>query len=486
MNRPIRIHPLNPRYFDFRGRPLVLICATEHYGSVLNRPFDFERYLEEHADKKQTLTRLFLLFRELQGPNNPYSPAKPESPDFVAPWPRVGPGRAMDGEPQYDLSRWNDEYFERLHRFFTRASELGIPIEATVFSNTYSDTGWSLNPLRANNNIQGIGAVPYSHYTTLLDQALVATQQEYVRKLVAELNEYDNFYWEICNEPGTDPKGEVTAEQVDEWQMAVARWICEAEAGLPNQHLVFASQSFTWHPFTQETDDAFANPAVDAVTVHPLPNTRFGGRAYDMGAFMSKQLHLAELKAFTLAAASVPKPFVHDEDNAASCYRDPVGWTIHRKRAWTAVMCGAHYDVIDFSIVVHAEAGTEESRRHLRSWMKHLSTFIHSMDIPRTKPLGDWLLEKPAETLECTLAAEGEDYAVYLADPREVTDAFLGSPIEGVIRFAVPPGEYTVGTYSPTTGGTSPGLRVVGGQEVTMPLAPFEHDIVVRITRTGG
>jgi hypothetical protein len=38
---PLRIHPDNPKYFLFRGKPLVLVTATEHYGSVINRPFDF-------------------------------------------------------------------------------------------------------------------------------------------------------------------------------------------------------------------------------------------------------------------------------------------------------------------------------------------------------------------------------------------------------------------------------------------------------------
>jgi len=38
------------------------------------------------------------------------------------------------------------------------------------------------------------------------------------------------------------------------------------------------------------------------------------------------------------------KPCVNDEDNAASLYRDDDGWTIHRKRAWMAVMSQTHYD----------------------------------------------------------------------------------------------------------------------------------------------
>jgi len=31
---PICIHPENNKLFLFRGRPRVLLCATEHYGSV--------------------------------------------------------------------------------------------------------------------------------------------------------------------------------------------------------------------------------------------------------------------------------------------------------------------------------------------------------------------------------------------------------------------------------------------------------------------
>jgi hypothetical protein len=55
---PITIHPENPKYILFRGKPVVLITAIEHYGSVINSRFNFERYLEEAADKRMPLTRL--------------------------------------------------------------------------------------------------------------------------------------------------------------------------------------------------------------------------------------------------------------------------------------------------------------------------------------------------------------------------------------------------------------------------------------------
>src|ERR1039457_1644673 len=103
----VKIDPDNPKYLLFRGKPLVLISASEHYGSVINRPFDYEKYLADAAEHKMTMTRTFLLFRELQGARNPSSPCKPESPDYIAPFVRSGPGKALDGEPIYDLDQWN-------------------------------------------------------------------------------------------------------------------------------------------------------------------------------------------------------------------------------------------------------------------------------------------------------------------------------------------------------------------------------------------
>ncbi len=34
MSEVIRIHPENKKIFEYRGRPVVLVCATGHYGAV--------------------------------------------------------------------------------------------------------------------------------------------------------------------------------------------------------------------------------------------------------------------------------------------------------------------------------------------------------------------------------------------------------------------------------------------------------------------
>ena len=157
---PVRLHPENPRYFYYNGKPIVLITATEHYGAVLNRNFNFTSYLDEMADKKVTLSRCFLLFRELENiPKNPHSPCKPLPGEYIAPFLRTGPGYATDGYPKFDLQRWNPEFFQRFHAFLNEASHRGIIVELTLFSNTYYDLVWNLNPFNAKNNVNGVGDI---------------------------------------------------------------------------------------------------------------------------------------------------------------------------------------------------------------------------------------------------------------------------------------------------------------------------------------
>ena len=233
----------------------------------------------------------------------------------------------------------------------------------------------------------------------------------------------------------------------------------------------------------QSFDKSFAEAILDAVNCHPLPSLSLGGHTYDLGNFMSKELKLGQVRDFCLATQRTRKPCVLDEDNAASLYRDRVGWTIHRKRAWMAVLTGAHYDFIDFSVTVGNEAGTPESQEALRSWMKHLSDFIHAFDFVHAQPLPGWISTKHDHVVSATLAVEGKDYVAYLADAREVTDPDAGQALEGNVAFPLPDGRYRVSLYSPTSGTYSPGIFVVGGKAITLALPPWRHDVVVRATR---
>jgi hypothetical protein len=483
MTSPIRLHPANPKFFEFRAKPLILVTATEHYGAVMNRPFCCEPYLDDLVDKRMTLTRLFLLFRELQSPRNPSSTCKPDSSDYITPFPRTGPGRATDGELKYDLDRWNPEYFERLHRFMSLASQHGIIVEVTLFSNMYHDTVWALNPFFHENNINNTPVMPWTDYITLRQPQLTGRQLAYARKIVEELNGYDNFLFEICNEPGgkADLPGSPSPAEVNEWQLTIAHLIRSTEAHLPNQHLISGQEAFTYTPFTQTSTSSFRDLPLDVVNIHPLPGTTYDRVTYNMGDFMSKQLKLRALREYCLATYHEPKPVNMDEDNIASQYMDPEGWTIHRKRAWVTLMSGCHYDVIDFSINKYVEAGSPASQRHIRSWMRHLSEFMHSLDLVHARPLPGWLRAQPPHTIESVFAVEGQDYCIYLADEREIDEPGYGEPISGSITVGLPDGAYEVACFLPCTGAYSVWLPVECSAETTLKLPKFQDDLLVRI-----
>ena len=479
----VRLNPDNPKYLLFRGKPLALVSASEHYGSVINRPFDYEKYLDDAAAHKITMTRTFLLYREMQSARNPSSPCKPESPDFITPFVRKGPGKAMDGEPVYDLDTWNPEYFERLHKFLDAASKRGIVVELTVFSNSYSPETWALNPLRAENNLQHVGAIEWEEYITLKDKELVRRQTAYARKIIEETSQYDNVYYEICNEPGGGIAGHATPADVDAWQEEMARVMRDEMNRLKRPHLLSGQQAFTYAAKNAFPMDAtFAGKTFDIVNDHPLPNTLFDNHVFEMGNFMSKELMLNGIGTFCRAAYSRPKPTVMDEDNTASLYRDTTGWTIHRKRAWTSLLSGCHYDYIDFSITVGSESGTATSKLGIRTWMQYLSEFTASYDLIHSKPDASWIKEYPEHLFPSALSNSMHDYVAYLADARELSDPEAGGSIGGSISLTLPSGNYDVSLYSPTSGESSPAIRVQGGAPSQIALPDFKQDIVIRAT----
>lgn len=483
-HEPIALHPENPRYFLFRGAPLVLITATEHYGAVLNRNFDVLAYLDEAADKRATLSRCFLLFRELEHvPLNPHSPCKPVPGEYVAPYARTAPGFAADGFPKFDLDAWNSEYFERLHRFLRAAADRGIVVELTLFSNSYSDLVWRLNPFNSCNNNNGVGDIAWQDYTSRRDAALWERQQAYVRKLVREVNQYDNIYWEICNEPFGDFAGHAAVAEVEAWQAAIRDLIRAEEAALSHRHLIFQV------PVERTRADSALERLVDASTVDAINIHDYQQLTYrdavlaPLARFMQRDLRLERIRHLWTACHAAAKPLVFDEDNAATNGLDEQAWTIHRKRAWTTVCSGGHYNMIDFSIQSGGqETGTPASRATIRAWLKHLSLFIHGVDFVHMAPNREFCSGVPAETLAVTLARPGHEYVVYVADRREIDEAGHGRPCGGAIGFVLPPGSYTARLYDPVLGQYRGGPVSLAGGAAALELPSFQHDLVVHIT----
>lgn len=231
--KPISLHPNNSHYFLFRNKPTILIASAEHYGSVLNLDFNYVRYLDELQSKGFNLTRVFSgAYVEDQEAfhiaNNTLAPAPNR---FICPWARSSTPGYAGGSNKFDLTQWDEAYFRRLKDLCSKASDRGIVVELVLFCPYYDDEKWKLSPLKASNNVNGIGDVPRTEALTMKHPALVSAQKAMVRKIVNELKEFDNFYYEVCNEPYF---GGVTLE----WQNEIISTIVEAEAPFSSKHLI--------------------------------------------------------------------------------------------------------------------------------------------------------------------------------------------------------------------------------------------------------
>ena len=231
--KPIQLHPDNPHYFLWRGKPTVLITSGEHYGAVLNRAFDYKKYLKTLESYGFNLTRTFSgAYCEPVGAfkiqNNTLAPAKGQ---FICPWARSNiPGYANGGN-KFDLTKWDQTYFKRLRNFVKEASKCGVVVELVLFCPFYEDGMWKLSPMNAVNNINDIGKMERTEVYTLNHPELLDVQDKMVRRIVKELRNFDNVYYEICNEPYF---GGVTLD----WQNHIAETIVKAEAKYKRKHLI--------------------------------------------------------------------------------------------------------------------------------------------------------------------------------------------------------------------------------------------------------
>ena len=231
--KPIQLHPDNPHYFRFRGKATVLITSGEHYGAVLNADFNYRKYLATLATLRFNLTRTFTgAYCEPVGAfniqKNTLAPAKDK---LLCPWARSEQGGYANGGNKFDLTRWDPAYFQRLRGFLGEASKRGVVVELVLFCPFYKDAMWRLSPMNAANNVNGVGKIKRTSAYTLNNGKLLDVQLAMVRKIVTELKDFDNLYYEICNEPYF---GGVTGA----WQARIARQIAATDKALKVRHLI--------------------------------------------------------------------------------------------------------------------------------------------------------------------------------------------------------------------------------------------------------
>jgi len=461
---PLKLHPDNPHYLLVRGKPTVLITSTEHYGAVLNLDFDHGPYLTELHARGLNLTRTFSgVYCEAPGnfgiKNNTLAP---RTGRLISPWARSAtPGYAGGGN-KFDLTQWDEAYFRRLKDFVAEAGKHGVVVEFVLFCPFYEDAMWNLSPMKASNHVNGIGTMPRTEVYTLKHKDMVAHHDAVTRKIVTELKDFDNLYYEVCNEPYF---GGVTGE----WQDHIIATITETEASLfpapdsssvirhsslggPARHLIArnianGSTKIGYHPY---------NPAVSIFNFHYSTPPDSVGLNYGLG-----------------------KVIADDETGFKGSHDLP-----YRTEGWDFILAGgAIYDNLDYSFTPDTEDGTAKPEAPggggpaLRTQLKILKEFVEGFDFIRMAPNNAVIKGGvPQGATARALVESGKAYAIYLRG---------GSQANLVLD--LPAGTYKAEWLNTRTGAVDKveDFQHTGGVK-TLASPPYSEDIALRIKPFGG
>lgn len=424
---PIGLLPANPRYFLFRGQPTVIVTSGEHYGAVVNRAFNYTRYLDTLAEDGLNGTRVFTAYREQPGAFNiAANSLAPKQEDLLLPWARSAEAGYFDGGNKFDLARWDEVYFSRLRDFVREAGRRDIVVEANLFSCFYSEKSWETHPFCQRNNINGVGACKWDEALSLRDPKLIAFMDAYVRKLAAELRGFDNVTFEICNEPyigGVDMK----------WHDHIAGVL--ADALRPGQGESPANLSLT-HPTTHLISWNVANGTARVTNPHP--------------AIALFNFHYATPPDAVKQNRGLNRPIGDNETGFRGTNDAP-----YRMEAWDFLFAGgALYNNLDYSFVAGHERGNFVFPKDqpgggspkLRNQLGFLAGFLRTFDLAKTQPDISFVRAGiPTGVSAEALVESGRRWALYLR-PASLSSQFS-------VRwtgFVTPPesGEYEFHTLS--------------------------------------
>ena len=505
-NRTLALHPENPRCLLYLGKPFKILTSAEHYGAVLNADFDYDVYLTEMSRTGQNATRVFTFYREVEhsipalGIENTLAP-RPEA--SVMPWQRVaGHGKAADGLGKFDLDLWNGAYFDRLKDYVEKCAASGVVCEIVLFCNPYSQDTYDLFPCSRISNVNGVGGdleAP-SDFMTLDTPSIVAFQERLVRKVVTELNRYDNVYYEICNEPNIrGEQAEENERRVVGWHAHLARVIRETEANLRKKHLIAANASFIvtvsdeGDPLVRRHEDRsyFENPDVDIVNYHYISEKKAAGGLQFRGPKNAGD-RAGLIWHFLSQRDAYPKPIVFDETFSGIVRGESERYGVNRAEAWEMILSGgAGYSNLDWSFTPSDEAGSGRAPiadgrlldgRPLREWIGILHKLLAHYDLGALSP-ATGVLPDDIPGYGYAASADGSGrYILYFVDKAlHRLNACEARSLN--VALTLPPGRYAVRTLDPKSGDTSDPFDVDSDGTAALEVPSFADDVAVLVAK---
>jgi hypothetical protein len=450
--KPISLHPQNHHYFLFREKPVVLIGSTEHYGAVMNLDFDYVKYLDELSTCGLNITRTFSgVYVEPGGAFGILKNTMAPGPErYITPWARSSEPGYSNGGNKFDLNQWDEAYFTRLKDFITEAGKRNIVVELDLFSCIYDTVQWKLSPLYYNNNINNMQIIrEWKEVLSLKHPELLDVQVKMAKKIVTELKDFDNLYYEICNEPYF---GDTLA--LREWEVHMTGVVADAEKDFANKHLI-SNNVQNFKKLVQEPKQH--------VSIY--------------------NFHYAEPPVTVPLNYHLNLPLGDNETG----FRGIEG-TIYRIEAWRFLLAGgALFNHLDYSFTTENEDGSYVVQkgepgggsRELREQFRILAGFMRSLNFINMKPIGDDVVKPGIDGTSVEgLVEDGKVWAFYLS----VKDTVATSSI---LEVNLPAGSYNLTWTDTKTGSETPeSHNGHNGGWLQIKSPEYLRDIALKIAKT--
>lgn len=451
---PLRRNPANPRYFtDDTGRAIYL--TGSHTWAVMQDMWlegetpiitDYAGFVTMLADYGHNFMR-FWQWQQVK--NAPWN----DVPTVFTPQPylRTGPGLANDGLPKFDLTKWNEDYFQRLRERIEMAGAKGI-YASIMFFEAWGirwaephNNPWTFHPMNPANNVNGITDNPVVDNVRAWDfhslncPQLLHHQKAYIRKIIETVNDLDNVLYEVCNEVPN-------RQEAFDWMDHIANFAHEVEAAMPKQHPV----GITAEGGDQDNAILFENCAD---WISPSNGTMFEYR-------------------YNPPPGDGRKVIVSDTDHLWG-HGSETQWVWKSFTRGLNVLFMDAWQRITGELSYYQDGSVTRNQRYYYAWddmrrnLGYARAFAQKMDLNACVPHGD-------------LCTSG----FCLADPgREYLCFFPAGGSEG-LTLRGQPGEYQAEWFDPATGKTHQGGVLKGDARHALS-APFDGASVLYLRRVG-
>ena len=477
---PLFVNPDNRRYFTdgtkINGKYKVVYLTGAHTWCVLSdcddqNPivaiFDYNKYLDFVQDYGYNFMKLW---------RSEFAGGGEAGPNFwFAPMPyerSLTECCAYDGGNKFDLTKFNQEYFDRMRERIIQAKERGIYVSVMLFDGWSVDSKfdghvpWIGHPYNIVNNVNDIDADINQNGNgeethTLVGTPVTALQEAYVRKVIDTVNDLDNVLYEISNEsPGDNPE----AREFDgsrDWQYHFLDFVREYEAQKPLQHPV----GMTWE-WLNGNNQILYDSSADWISL---------GGNLDLDVYSPP------------ATTGLPdsKIILADTDHLCGICGDQ-SWV------WKSFTRGENpifMDIYDQAVSGRGLPFNNPNEVEIRKSLTYTKIFADRMNLLEMTPTPDlcstgYCLSNPA--------AKGAEYLIYLPSGGTATNILNEIGIDKTLPLYLPedgkvnvdlsgsPGELKVEWFNPDNGTFVDGGLVQGGSSLIF-TSPIWGDAVLHI-----